>query len=309
MAAPPRALAKGARLSLPTLVPATAEAIGGVPVLVTAAVLGAAVMHAAWNALAKSLKDHLVGFAVLEATSGAVALGAALFVPGPGVAALPYLAASVAAHTAYQALLLNSYRVGEFNQVYPIARGTAPLVVTLLAVPFAHEAVHGLQAAGVIAVAGGLVLLADLRVWWATGRPPALALAFATGLLIASYSLVDGLGVRRAHSAVGYASWLMAAEALPIPLYAVLRQPGRVRLMWPSTWRRAALGGVLSLLAYSVVLWAQTRGALGAVAALRETGVVVGAGIGALFFGERLGRRRVIAAAVVATGVILLNSA
>src|SRR5439155_2746226 len=147
----------------------------------------------------------------------------ALFVPGPGVAALPYLGVSVAAHTAYQALLLNSYRVGEFNQVYPIARGTAPLVVTLLAVPFAHEAVHGLQAAGVIAVAGGLVLLADLRVWWATGRPPALALAFATGLLIASYSLVDGLGVRRAHSAVGYASWLMAAEALPIPLYAVLR--------------------------------------------------------------------------------------
>src|SRR5205814_186529 len=111
-----------------------------------------------------------------------------------------------------------------------------------------------------------------------------------------------------AGSVAGYAAWLMAAEAVPIPLYAVCRWPERVRDAWPATWPRAGLGGVLSLAAYTIVLWAQTRGALGAVAALRETGVVVAAVIGAVLFGDRLGGRRAVAATVVAAGVLLLNS-
>src|SRR5947207_8868981 len=106
-----------------------------VPVTVSLAVLGAAVLHAVWNALAKSVKDQLVGFTVLDMAAGSVALVAMLFVPAPGMAVWPYLLLSVAVHTGYQAFLLNSYRVGEFSQVYPIARGTAPLAVTLLAVP------------------------------------------------------------------------------------------------------------------------------------------------------------------------------
>src|SRR6185503_20297802 len=100
----------------------------------------------------------------------------------------------------YQALLLQSYRVGDLNQVYPVARGTAPLLVALLAVPLADERLGALQLAGVVAIAGGLISLAHLRQWLESGRPPALAFAFATGLFITAYSLVDGLGVRRADS-------------------------------------------------------------------------------------------------------------
>src|SRR6185503_8552443 len=102
----------------------------------------------------------------------------------------------------YQALLLQSYRVGDFNQVYPIARGTAPLLVALLAVPLADERLGALQLAGVVAIGTGLISLAHVREWLRPGLrpPPALTFAFATGLLITAYSLVDGLGVRRAES-------------------------------------------------------------------------------------------------------------
>jgi drug/metabolite transporter (DMT)-like permease len=286
-------------------------------VAVSAAVLGSAVLHATWNALAKAVKDHLVGFVALNLGAGAVCLLVVPFVDAPARRAWPYLALSVVIHVGYQALLLQSYRVGDLNQVYPIARGTAPLLVALLAVPLAHERLGAIQLAGVVAIGGGLISLAQLRDWVAAGParglrgrpgpPPALAFAFATGLLITAYSVVDGLGVRRAESTLGYAAWLVLIESLSIPLFALLRERARVRQAWHSTWRLAGLGGLLSVTAYAIVLWAQTRGALAAVTALRETGVIVAAVIGTVVFHEHFGRRRVVAAVLVATGVVLLN--
>ena len=162
-------------------------------------------------------------------------------------------------HVGYQALLLQSYRVGDFNQVYPIARGTAPLLVAVLAVPLADERLGAVQFAGVALIAGGLISLADLRGWLAAGRPPVIALAFGTGLLITAYSMVDGLGVRRAGSTVGYAAWLVLIESAAIPVYGFVAQRDRVAHTWSSTWRLAGLGGVMSVTAYGIVLWAQTR--------------------------------------------------
>jgi drug/metabolite transporter (DMT)-like permease len=284
-----------------------AGAASGVPLVVTVAVLGAAVLHAAWNALAKSVQDHLVGFVALVLAAGAVALAAAPFAEPPGRDAAPYLGASVVLQCTYQAFLLQSYRLGEFNQVYPIARGTAPIVVALVAVPAADERLGGVRLLGLLAVAGGLFALASLRTWWTAGRPPALLFAVGTGVLIASYSVVDGLGVRHADSSLGYVAWLTVAQGLPIPVFALVWRRERLRDGWAASWRPAALGGALSLAAYAIVLWAQTRGSLGAVAALRETSVLVAALIGAALFGESFGRRRILAAASVAVGVVLLN--
>jgi len=279
-------------------------------------------LHATWNALAKSVKDHLVGFVALNLGAGAVCLLVVPFVAAPARRAWPYLALSVVIHVGYQALLLQSYRVGDFNQVYPIARGTAPLLVALLAAPLADERLGALQLAGVVAIGSGLISLAHVRDWLrpARGRPgpspglrgrpgppPALAFAFATGLLITAYSLVDGLGVRRAESTLGYAAWLVLIESMSIPVFALLRERARVRRAWRTTWRPAGSGGVLSVTAYAIVLWAQTRGALAAVTALRETGVIVAAVIGTVVFHEHFGRRRLVAAIFVATGVVLLN--
>jgi drug/metabolite transporter (DMT)-like permease len=270
-------------------------------------VLGAAVLHAAWNALAKAVDDHLVGFVALNVGAGITCLFVVPFVDAPARTAWPFLAASVVIHVGYQALLLQSYRVGDLNQVYPIARGTAPLLVAVLAVPLADERLGAVQFAGVALIAGGLISLADLRGWLAAGRPPVIALAFATGLLITAYSIVDGLGVRRAGSTVGYAAWLVLIESAAIPAYGFVAQRDRVARAWSSTWRLAALGGVMSVTAYGIVLWAQTRGALGAVTALRETGVIVAAVIGTIVFHEAFGRRRLVAAVLVAAGVVLLN--
>jgi drug/metabolite transporter (DMT)-like permease len=281
---------------------------------VSAAVLGSAVLHATWNALAKAVKDHLVGFVALNLGAGAVCLLVVPFVDTPARRAWPFLALSVVIHVGYQALLLQSYRVGDLSQVYPIARGTAPLLVALLAIPLAHEQLGVIQLAGVVAIGSGLISLAHLRDWRGAnparghgGPPPALAFAFATGLLITAYSVVDGLGVRRADSTLGYAAWLVLLESVSIPLFALFRHRARVRQAWRSTWRLTALGGVLSVTAYAIVLWAQTRGALAAVTALRETGVIVAAVIGTVVFHEHFGRRRLVAAFLVATGVVLLN--
>ena len=274
---------------------------------VTAAVLCSAVLHATWNALAKAVKDHLVGFVALNVGAGAVCLLIVPFVTAPARRAWPFLALSVVIHVAYQVMLLQSYRVGDLSQVYPVARGTAPLLVAVLAVPLADERLGAVQLGGVIAIAAGLISLAQLRAWRESGRPPALAFAFATGLLITGYSMVDGLGVRQADSALGYAAWLVLIESMSIPAYAVLTQRARVRRTWSTTWKLAGLGGVLSVTAYAIVLWAQTRGALAAVTALRETGVIVAAVIGTVVFHEHFGRRRLVAAALVAGGVVLLN--
>jgi drug/metabolite transporter (DMT)-like permease len=282
-------------------------ATGGLSLVVSGAVLGSAVLHATWNALAKSAKDHLVGFVALNVGAGVTCLLVVPFVDVPAQRAWPYIAVSGAVHVAYQALLLQSYRHGDLSQVYPIARGTAPLLVALLAVPLADERLGGVQFGGVVLVAIGLVSLAHVRGWLASGRPPALAFAFATGLLITAYSLIDGLGVRRAESTLGYAAWLVLIESVSIPIYALVAQRARVARGWPTTWRLPALGGVLSIVAYGIVLWAQTRGALGAVTALRETGVIVAAVIGTIVFHERFGRRRLVAAVLVAGGVVLLN--
>jgi drug/metabolite transporter (DMT)-like permease len=276
-------------------------------VTVTAAVLCSAVLHATWNAMAKSVDDHLVGFVALNVGAGSACLLAVPFVAGPEPRAWPFLAASVAIHVGYQVMLLQSYRVGDLNQVYPLARGTAPLLVALLAVPFAGEHLSGVGLAGVVAIATGLMSLAQLRRWVASGRPPALAFAFATGLLITGYSLVDGLGVRRSGSPLGYAAWIVLFESSAIPAYAFVRERARVLRGWNETWRWPGLGGVLSVTAYAIVLWAQTRGALGAVTALRETGVIVAALIGTVVFDEGFGRRRLVAAVLVAGGVVLLN--
>ena len=281
---------------------------------VSAAVLGSAVLHASWNALVKGVKDHLVGFVALNLGAGAVCMLVVPFVTAPARRAWPYLAVSVVIHVGYQALLLQSYRVGDLNQVYPIARGTAPLLVALLAVPLADERLGAIQLAGVAAIGGGLISLAHVRDWLRPGAasglrgpPPALAFAFATGLLITAYSVIDGLGVRRAESTLGYAAWLVLIESVTIPSFALLRERARVRHAWRSTWRLAGLGGVLSVTAYAIVLWAQTRGALAAVTALRETGVIVAAIIGTVVFHEHFGRRRLVAAVLVAAGVVLLN--
>jgi drug/metabolite transporter (DMT)-like permease len=271
---------------------------------VTFAVIAAAVTHAVWNAIAHGIKDQTLAFALIGV--GGIAIGIPLVIVAamPRSDCWPYLLGSVVIHIFYNLLLMRCYRLGEFSQVYPLARGTSPLVVTILAAIFIHEHLALAQIAGVLVVSAGLatLVLAGRR----PGRAAFLA-AVGTGLTIAAYTTVDGVGVRLSGSPVGYIGWLMVLESLCVPMFAVVRRRD-VLLKQPKRILLAGLAaGALSVLAYGLVLWAQTRGALAPIAALRETSVIFGAIIGALIFREPFGRTRIAATVLVAAGIILLN--
>ncbi|MGW5117886.1 EamA family transporter [Streptomyces noursei] len=276
--------------------------------LVVAAVLLAAVTHASWNAIAHGIRDQLLAFTLVG--GGGTLCGALLacFTPLPAAGAWPYLLGSAVLHILYQGLLMQSFRMGDFGQMYPIARGTAPLVVTVLAALFVHEIPSGWALAGVALASAGLVGLAVWGIRGSGARPhwPAIAAAVATGLSIASYTTVDGLGVRASETSLGYIGWLMLLEGLAIPVYALITRRGRLVAELRPFALRGLAGGVLSVFAYGLVLWAQTRAPLAPIAALRESSIIVGAAIGTVFFKERFGLPRLAAAGLMVAGIGLM---
>jgi drug/metabolite transporter (DMT)-like permease len=274
---------------------------------ITVAVLLSALLHAIWNTLAHTTTDRLVGFAligVVDSVGGAILV---LIAGPPPSDAWPFIVASAVLHVAYNLLLLASYQLGEFSQMYPLARGTSPWVVALISVFVLGRELPLTELMGILAVSGGLIALVLVG-----GRPgrddvPALSAAVLTGLMIAAYTVIDGLGVMHA-PLTAYIGWMFMLQGPPIAVLAVIRRRGG-RLL-PAIRASAATGitgGIISLAAYAIVLWAQTSGALAPIAALRETSIVFGALIGAVFLGERLGARRTIAAAVVLVGVLLIS--
>jgi drug/metabolite transporter (DMT)-like permease len=297
-------------VQIPAVIP-TASSVAtesaGLPLFATLAVLAAAVAHAGWNAIAAGIGDKLVSFTLLGVIGTGLALPLTVLAPVPDPRSWPYLAASAAVHVAYNVLLMLSYRVGDFGQVYPLARGTSPLVVTVLAAVFVGERLTPPQVLGVVVVSTGL---ASLVFAGSRQRRPewiAVTAAVATGLAIATYTVIDGVGVRLSGSALGYVAWLTVLHGPVIPFFALARRGRRVMAEASRFWRAGLAGGVLTLLAYGLVLWAQTQGALAPIAALRETSVIVGAIIGAIWFHERFGRQRIVAATLVTLGIVVLE--
>jgi drug/metabolite transporter (DMT)-like permease len=273
---------------------------------VTLAVLAAAVTHATWNAIAHGIRDQTLAFALIGVGGTVVSIPLIIIAAMPRSASWPYLLASVAIHVFYNLLLMQCYRLGEFSQVYPLARGVSPLVVTILAAVFVHEHLALLQIVGVTVVSAGLAFLVF------GGRRPgrgAFLAAVGTGLTIAAYTTVDGVGVRLSHSPVGYIGWLMVLESLCVPLFALVRRREVLLKQPPRILLSGLAAGALSVLAYGLVLWAQTRGALAPIAALRETSVIFGAIIGTVIFREPFGRNRIAATVLVVAGIVLLNVA
>lgn len=282
--------------------------------VVVVAVLAAAVLHAGWNAIAKYAADRLNLFARSSMVGVAVAGVGLPWVPPPARESWLWLAASVAVHVGYNMALLTAYRIGDFNQTYPLARGLGPLVVAGVAALALGEPLPAVPAMGVILIAGAVAVL-GLTPWrQVRAHRPAVIAAGLTGLTIATYTLIDGVGVRRSGSPGGYTLWLVGLQGLVT--VAAIATAGRLRRAAPAeagasattarAWSVAAVTAVMSMTAYGLVLWAQTHGALAAVAALRESSVVVAAGIGVVLFHEPMGRVRIMASAAVATGVILL---
>ena len=171
-------------------------------------VIGAAILHAAWNALLKSGGDKFVGMAAVMLGQAPLALIAALMLPLPAAQSLPYLFAGIALHVGYQIFLTLAYRVGDLSQVYPIARGTAPLIVALVSVTVLGVALNLAELIGIAIIGAGILSLTLVRKADGQRNPAAAWLALITGCFIASYSIIDGLGARASGSAVGFYGWL-----------------------------------------------------------------------------------------------------
>jgi len=274
---------------------------------VTIAVLGAGFLHAGWNALLKNSQgtEPMLDTATVVAGSALWSVLVLPFVPLPDVAAWKFMAISSVVHFGYYVTLSHAYRTGDLSFAYPVMRGTAPLITTVLGIVFLRELPQVQVAAGIVLICAGIVSIAFVR---RERHPPAaLRWALANAGIIAAYTLVDGAGVRASGNALSYVSWLLTLEGLPY-LAWVLWRGGRPAVAYIARGRRLALvGGFGSLAAYAIVLWAMTRAPVAAVAALRETSVLFAALIGAVWLKEGFGVMRLVGAASVVAGIAALK--
>ena len=267
-------------------------------------VLFAALLHACWNALLKGGSDGLWGMTVMGVATSITCAVLVPFLPTPARASWPYIAGSALLHVGYNAFLIRAYRRGEFGSAYPIARGSSPLLVTLGAALMVGEwpALTGIF--GILLVSAGIISLA-----FRGRRLPEAGIFYAlgTGLFIAAYSVTDGIGGRLSGNAIAYTVWMcLAWGATALPVYW-LRRPGAALWRGSRQTGLAALGGVVSLLAYGIVIFAMTRAPMGSVSALRETSVLFAVLLGRVFFGETLTARRILSALVIAAGALCLE--
>lgn len=272
---------------------------------ILAAVLGAAFLHAAWNAAIKVGTSRLGAMMLLSFGEVALGLCVAAFFPIPAPEVWPWLAASACAHFFYKFFLASAYARGDLSRVYPIARGTAPMIVALAGGLFFLTDTLTLQeyigifilGLGILAMAQGIFTEGENR----RMIPFALGSALAT----ASYTMIDGTGARVAGNAVMYIAWVFVVEGtLFIIVMLMLRGPSLIP-HGRREWAAGMFAAAASYGAYAISVWAMTRAPIAVVAALRETSILFAVLIGWAVFGERLSRGKIIAALVIVTGVIV----
>ena len=272
------------------------------------AVLFAAACHAGWNALIKIGLDPLPATTLIAAGSGVVGVVCLPLFGMPAAAAWPWLIASAVIHLFYFAALIESYRTGDLGQVYPIARGAAPLMTATASAAFVGEQLSLVSWSGIALLAGGVLLLsARGGRGLASLDRRAVGFALATALTICAYSVVDGIGARASRNPEGYVLWLLVGNALLLLPYALWRDGGKVLPVLQRFWLRGLAGGALQALSYGIALWAMTLAPIAIVASLRETSVLFGAAIAVAVLKEPLRAVRIAAALLIVCGLVLIR--
>lgn len=267
-------------------------------------VLAAALLHASWNGLVRLGASRLQVMMVLSAAQGMIGLVLGLSEPWPGLPALKWIIASALAHSFYKAFLTYAYTHGDLSRVYPLARGTAPLVVLVVGSLFLGEGLRATEVAGICVLGLGILLLAG-GVFTAGESRRLLPYAFGSAMATAAYTVVDGVGARVATGPVGFLGWVFVLDGLCFGA-TMLALHGRASLPPPGkVWAIGALGAAASYGSYSIVVWAMTRAPIALVSAIRETSIVFGVLIGWLAFGERMTPVKGLSALLIAGGVII----
>ena len=279
------------------------------PTTVFLVVLFAALLHASWNGFVKHASDKFVSM-------GAVVIGhlpfaaSMIFInPTPLEASWPYIIIGGLIHTGYQLFLIYSYRIGDFTQVYPIARGAAPMIIAFISVTFLGVHLGKWQLLGVALIGTGIMSLVIARSSEGLGNHRAGIMAFATGCFIAAYSLVDGTGARLAGTALAFYGYLSIVNVTTFVIILPVLQPGTIKKIFTSGRQMMVVGGGISALAYALVTWAFTQSPIALVSALRETSIMFALIIGIVFLKERVNLVKVASVALSLAGAMLLRLA
>lgn len=271
------------------------------------AVMAAALLHASWNALIKTGTSKQSAMLILGVGQALFGVGIALWRGIPVQAAWPWLLASGLIHMCYQLFLGYAYEHGDLSRVYPIARGTAPMIVLVASGLFLSDTMTQAEIAGIVILGLGILLM--VRGVFTSGEsrkmlPYALGAAVAT----AGYSITDGMGARAAGDPVLYVGWLMMISSVfYIPAAVALKGVGLFKAA-PKAWLTGLLAGGLSFAGYAIAVWAMTVAPIALVAALRETSILFAVLIGWMVFGEAMTKGKALAAAVIVAGVMLTRA-
>lgn len=266
--------------------------------------LGAALLHATWNALIKVGTSRVGTMMVLSAAQGLIGLAVVTTQPLPVTGVWPWLLVSGVIHSAYKLFLTFAYEHGDLSRVYPLARGTAPMITLIASGLWLGEVVSLSEALGILVLGLGILILAR-GVWTSGENRKMLPFAFGSACATAGYTLVDGLGARLAANSTQYVGWLFVVDGL---IFAALMLALRGRTALPGkgrVWLLGSLGASASYASYAIAVWAMTVAPIALVAALRETSILFALVIGWMVFGERMTQAKAISVALIAAGVVL----
>lgn len=274
---------------------------------VTLAVLCAAFAHAIWNAFVKTGDDQLISITGLAAGATIVSLVIFPFSGNPAVASWPYIFSSILLHVGYMITLSQAYRYSDFSSAYPIARGTAPILVFAWSFIFLQEVLSPRELLAVFGIIVGILVFSTRRIGAVVNDRKALFYALLTAIFIAAYTVVDGIGVRLSGTVSGYMVWMTSFEIIPLLLYTYAMRGPKVFTALAKNARPMLFAGMMAVGGYWIIIWAMTQAPIALVAALRETSIIIAALIGAFYFKEPSGKRRIIAAIIVCVSVVILR--
>lgn len=268
------------------------------------AVLGAALLHAGWNAIIKTGLSKQTSMFLLSVGHAAIGFCVALTKPFPEAEVWPWLLASGLIHMAYQLFLAFAYEQGDLSRVYPLARGAAPMMVLVVSVLFLSDPMGVMDYVGVMVLGLGIAFMA--RGVFTNGESRRLLpFAFGSAMATAGYTLADGLGARVAGDPLQYVGWLMMLSALFYTPAAIALRGVEVIRASRRDWIMGMIAAAASFAAYAIAVWAMTVAPLALVAALRETSILFAVLLGWLLFGDKMDKGKAIAAVLIASGVVL----
>lgn len=277
------------------------------PIAVFGMILFAAALHAMWNAVVKGGSDTLLTTVLVTGSAALIALAALPLLPAPTVESWPFIAISAVFQIVYFALVAITYRIADMSQTYPLMRGTAPLLVALASVAWLGEPLAPPAWIGIgVICAGILIMAADGR---RGGDRTGMMLALLNAVVIAGYTVIDGIGVRQSGAPAAYTLWIFLLTGLPLLAWAMLARRRAFAAYAARNWHLGAIGGIGTLASYGLALWAMTKAPIAVVAALRETSILFGAAISALVLKERVSPTRIAAVCVIAGGAAILRMA